>query len=123
MGSNSTLRVYQNAIADTVARAYINELKKHKIRFDFPSHTDLQIETSVNLDTGVYIITLCGLMGDRLDNPTVGIQIPIDLLRTLRRGGAQYLKAITHFPPPDKLEGLVFDRLMQLKMDDILGQL
>lgn len=121
MGANSTLKTYSNDIAKAVQKAYVAELKKHNIKFDFPQRDDLKLETSVDVVNGVYIIKLGGLVGDRLNNPTIGVEIPTDLLRQLKKGGAAYNKSISHFPKPQVLESLVFDRLMQLKLDDILG--
>lgn len=121
MGATSTLKTYSNDIAKAVQKAYVTELKKHNLKFDFPQRDDLKLETSVDVVNGVYIIKLSGLVGTRLNNPTVGVEIPTDLLRQLRKGGPAYNKSISHFPEPQVLESLVFDRLMQLKLDDILG--
>lgn len=121
MGATSTLKIYSVDIANAVQKAYITELKKHNIKFDFPSRDDLKLDAQVDLISGTYIITINGLMGSKINNPTVGVEIPTDLLRSLRKGGSAYDKSISHFPAPSKIENLVFDRLMQLKLDDILG--
>lgn len=98
---------------------YITE---NNIMFDFPDRQDIQLTRKIDIEHGQCLIEVDGLIGKELDISPIKLDIPLDLLRQLKRGDKAYERSLKHLPDINKIRELIMDRLMYLQMEEYIRE-